>query len=160
MTILCYKKRSLIRLEGFKNLADPIIICNIDHRFLVTDQCKQIDINNPTILLEPIGKGTAPAIAAAALQSLKCSNNPLLLVLSADHVIQDIGLFHKAINTAEEKAQSDKLVTFGIVPTDANIGYGYIQTEPEDDKYSAMNVKSFHEKPNIEVAKQYLSFTY
>ena len=83
---------------------------------------------NPTILLEPIGRNTAPAIAAAALQSLKNSDDAVLLVLSADHVIQDIEALHAAINIASNQAQSGKLATFGIVPTGANITIACIST--------------------------------
>jgi mannose-1-phosphate guanylyltransferase/mannose-6-phosphate isomerase len=150
-------QETILRLEGLDNLADPIIICNAGHRFLVAEQCQQIDIRNPTILLEPVGRNTAPAIAAAALQSLKNSDDAVLLVLSADHVIQDIEAFHAAINIANNQAQAGKLATFGIVPTDANTGYGYIQAKPENDKCSVMNVKSFHEKPNQETAEKYLA---
>ena len=73
----------ILRLNGLDNLADPIIVCNADHRFLVAEQCQQIDIKNPTILLEPVGRNTAPAIAAAVLCSLKETDDALLLVLSA-----------------------------------------------------------------------------
>jgi mannose-1-phosphate guanylyltransferase/mannose-6-phosphate isomerase len=150
-------QETILRLSGLDNLADPIIVCNADHRFLVAEQCQQIDIKNPTILLEPVGRNTAPAIAAAALQSLKASDDTVLLVLSADHVIQDIDAFHEAINIASSQAQVGKLATFGIVPTDANTGYGYIQATPENDKSTVMKVESFHEKPNLEVAQQYLA---
>ena len=119
-------QETILRLSGLNNLADPIIICNVDHRFLVAEQCQKINIVSPTILLEPVGRNTAPAIAAAALQSLKNSDDAVLLVLSADHVIQDVGAFHQAINIASQQAQAGKLATFGIVPTDANTGYGYI----------------------------------
>ena len=119
-------QETILRLSGLGKLADPIIICNADHRFLVAEQCQQIDIENPVILLEPVGRNTAPAIAAAALQSIKQTDDAVLLVLSADHVIQNIDAFHQAINIASQQAQKGKLATFGIVPTDANTGYGYI----------------------------------
>ena len=77
-------QETILRLSDLDNLTDPIIICNADHRFLVAEQCQQIDITNPTILLEPIGRNTAPAITAAALQSLKQTDDAVLLVLSAD----------------------------------------------------------------------------
>ena len=93
-------QETILRLSGLDNLADPIIVCNADHRFLVAEQCQQIDIKNPTILLEPIGRNTAPAIAAAALQSLKQTDDAVLLVLSADHVIQDVEAFHQEIGRA------------------------------------------------------------
>ena len=81
-------QETVLRLNGLDNLSDPIIVCNADHRFLVAEQCQQINITNPTILLEPIGRNTAPAIAAASLQSLKTLDDAVLLVLSADHVFK------------------------------------------------------------------------
>jgi len=146
---------TILRLNGLDNLTDPIIICNADHRFLVAEQCQQIDIKNPTILLEPVGRNTAPAIAAAALQSLKETDDAVLLVLSADHVIQDVKAFHQAINIASQQAQEGKLATFGIVPTDANTGYGYIRSS-EDSNDGAHKVEEFVEKPDLKTAESYL----
>jgi mannose-1-phosphate guanylyltransferase/mannose-6-phosphate isomerase len=146
---------TILRLNGLDNLADPIIICNADHRFLVAEQCQQIDIKNPTILLEPVGRNTAPAIAAAAFQSFKTSDDTVLLVLSADHVIQDIDAFHQAINIASSQAQEGKLAIFGILPTDANTGYGYIKAS-KDDVNGAYKVEEFVEKPDLETAKKYV----
>ena len=148
-------QETILRLNGLDNLADPIIICNADHRFLVAEQCQQIDIESPAILLEPIGRNTAPAIAAAALQSQKISNEAVLLVLSADHVIQDIDAFHQAIKIASRQAQAGKLATFGIVPTDANTGYGYIKSSQENID-GAHKVEKFVEKPDLETAQTYL----
>ena len=148
-------QETILRLNGLDNLKDPIIICNVDHRFLVAEQCQQIGIKNPTILLEPVGRNTAPAIAAAALQSLKESNDSPLLVLSADHVIQNVDAFHKAINIASQQAQSGKLATFGIVPTDANTGYGYIKSSKENDS-GAHKVEEFVEKPDLKTAEFYI----
>ena len=82
-------QETILRLNELDNLVDPIIVCNSDHRFLVAEQCQQIGVKNPTILLEPVGRNTAPAIAAAALQSLKYSDDSTLLVLSADHPDSD-----------------------------------------------------------------------
>ena len=148
-------QETILRLKGLDNLADPIIVCNADHRFLVAEQCQQIDIQNPTILLEPVGRNTAPAIAAAALQSLKDLDGSMLLVLSADHVIQDIELFHQAINIASQQAQDGKLATFGIVPTNANTGYGYIKSSEENNN-GAYKVEEFVEKPDLKTAQTYL----
>jgi len=148
-------QETILRLSGLDNLADPIIICNADHRFLVAEQCQQIDIQNPIILLEPIGRNTAPAIASAALQSLKDTNDAVLLVLSADHVIQDVEAFYIAINIASKQAQFGKLATFGIVPTDANTGYGYIKAS-KDNTDGAHKVEEFVEKPDLETAQAYL----
>jgi mannose-1-phosphate guanylyltransferase/mannose-6-phosphate isomerase len=142
-------------LNGLDNLSDLIIVFNADHRFLVAEQCQQIDITKPTILLESVGRNTAPAIAAAALQSLKQTDDAVLLVLSADHVIQDIKAFHQAINIASNQAQEGKLATFGIVPTDANTGYGYIKSSDESVNGS-YKVEEFTEKPDLQTAQTYL----
>jgi mannose-1-phosphate guanylyltransferase/mannose-6-phosphate isomerase len=148
-------QETILRLSGLGNLTEPIIICNADHRFLVAEQCQQINIKDPIILLEPVGRNTAPAIAAAALQSLKKTDNAVLLVLSADHVIQDVDAFHQAINIASQQAKEGKLATFGIVPTDANTGYGYIRSSKENID-GAYKVEEFVEKPDLQTAKTYL----
>ena len=148
-------QETILRLSGLDNLADPIIVCNTDHRFLVAEQCQQIGVKNPTILLEPVGRNTAPAIAAAALQSLKTSDDTVLLVLSADHVIQDIDAFHEAINIANNQAQKGKLVIFGIVPKDANTGYGYIKSSKSNTD-GTYKVEEFVEKPDLKTAEKYL----
>jgi len=148
-------QETILRLSGLDKLTDPIIVCNADHRFLVAEQCQQIDIENPVILLEPVGRNTAPAIAAAALQSLKQTDDAVLLILSADHVIQDVDAFHQAINIASQHAQEGKLVTFGIVPTDANTGYGYIKSSKNNND-GAYKVEEFVEKPDLQTAQVYL----
>ena len=148
-------QETILRLNGLENLADPIIICNVDHRFIVAEQCKQINISNPLILLEPVGRNSAPAIVAAALQSIKDSDDATLLILPADHVIQDIDAFHLAINVANKQAQNGKLATFGIVPIDANTGYGYIKSS-KDDNDGSHKVEEFVEKPSLKTAQAYL----
>ncbi|EBV2227921.1 mannose-1-phosphate guanylyltransferase RfbM, partial [Salmonella enterica subsp. enterica serovar Enteritidis] len=100
---------------------EPVVICNDRHRFLVAEQLREIDKLANNIILEPVGRNTAPAIALAAFCALQNADNadPLLLVLAADHVIQDEIAFTKAVRHAEEYAANGKLVTFGIVPTHA-----------------------------------------
>lgn len=148
-------QESLLRLRGLDNLAQPIIVCNAGQRFLVAEQCQQINFKNPTILLEPIGRNTAPAIAAAALQANKINPESLLLVLSADHIIADVAAFHQAVKLAAKQAQAGKLVTFGVVPTDANTGYGYIKFSQKKDN-DAHKIESFVEKPDLQTAQNYL----
>ena len=148
-------QETILRLSGLDKLTDPIIVCNVDHRFLVAEQCQQIGVKNPKILLEPVGRNTAPAIAAAALQSLKVSDDAVLLVLSADHVIQDIDVFHDAINIASNQAKAGKLAIFGITPTDTNTGYGYIKIN-KDNIDETYKVEEFVEKPDLETAQTYL----
>jgi mannose-1-phosphate guanylyltransferase/mannose-6-phosphate isomerase len=148
-------QETILRLIGLDNLTEPIIVCNEEHRFIVAEQCQQINITSPTILLEPIGRNTAPAIAAAAIQAQKISEDSMLLVLSTDHVIKDVNEFHQAIDIAFKQAQKGKLVTFGIVPTEANTGYGYIKSAINEID-GAYQVEEFVEKPDIKTAKSYL----
>ena len=128
-------QETMLRLNGIENLSKPIIVCNVDHRFIVAEQLKQIDVADATIILEPIARNTAPAIIASAIQSLKMNNSTddILLILSADHFIQDTKAFYKSMSVALIHAGKWKIVTFGIVPTYANTGYGYIQAETTSD---------------------------
>jgi mannose-1-phosphate guanylyltransferase/mannose-6-phosphate isomerase len=149
-------QETILRLNGLDNLLDPIIICNTEHRFLVVDQLQEIGIYKPTIILEPVGRNTAPAVAAAAFQVVKdCSSESILLVLSADHIIQDIPALHNAINIAVEQAKQDKLTTFGVVPNSPNTGYGYIQLSTSISEFT-YQVERFIEKPDLKSAESYL----
>jgi mannose-1-phosphate guanylyltransferase/mannose-6-phosphate isomerase len=111
-------QQTLLRLKGIAHSA-PLLICNEDHRFIAAEQLRQLHINDAAILLEPVGRNTAPAIALAALKAVQQGDDPLLLVLAADHVINDTAAFQSAVLQAENFANSGKLVTFGIVPTHA-----------------------------------------
>ena len=144
---------AILRLP--EDVADPLIICNEEHRFLAAEQLRQINRKSNGIILEPIGKNTAPAIALAALKFINNGEDPLLLVLSADHLIQNINTFHQSIKIAEKLAEKDKLVTFGIVPDKAETGYGYIKANI-DNTADYYKIQSFTEKPNEEDAKKYL----
>ena len=139
------------RLQGLENLGCPIVICNQEHRFLVAEQLQQINIEKPMIILEPEGKNTAPAIAAAA----HYIKDGLMLILPADHIIQDTQAFHQSIKIAIKQAEQDKLVTFGITPVEPNTGYGYIEKSSEMVD-QICKIKRFVEKPDLETAKQYL----
>ena len=148
-------QETIRRLNGLENLQDPIIICNEEYRFLAAEQLRQISKPSKGIILEPIGKNTAPAIALAALKLINDYKDPLLLVLPADHLIQNIQAFHESIKTAKTLAEKNKLVTFGIVPNKAETGYGYIKADIKNTaKY--YNIKSFIEKPSQESANKYL----
>lgn len=147
---------TIARLEGVES-EPPIIICNDAHRFLVAEQLRQQNIQNSGILLEPMGRNTAPAIALAALHARMNEQDPILLILAADHLIADRGAFHHAIARAQEIAEQGKLVTFGIVPTSAHTGYGYIRRGDQLNKAdTAYAVSEFVEKPDSATAKQYL----
>ncbi|MFV3091274.1 mannose-1-phosphate guanylyltransferase/mannose-6-phosphate isomerase [Pseudomonas sp. GW6] len=148
-------QQTLSRLDGLQTAA-PSIICNEDHRFMVAEQLRQLTVKNASILLEPVGRNTAPAIALAALNATRNGQDPVLLVLAADHFIADQAAFQQAVKEAEELALQDKLVTFGIVPTQPETGYGYIQrgsTLPEQ----GYQVARFVEKPDSETAQAYLN---
>lgn len=133
---------------------DPVVICNEDHRFMVAEQLRAINIKSKDIILEPFGRNTAPAIALAALTQ----PDALLLVLSADHVIKDISAFEHAVLAAEKQAQNDKLVAFGIVPTAPETGYGYVKTGAATAiDNNAYAIDQFVEKPDLDTAKNYLA---
>ena len=139
------------RLDGL-DIKSSVTICNEEHRFFVAEQLRQID-KLGSIILEPVGRNTAPAIALAALSSTE-GEDPLLLVLAADHVIQDEAAFTKAVTNAISLAEAGKLVTFGIVAHEPNTGYGYVKKG--ESQGPGFAVDAFVEKPSIEVAKEYL----
>ncbi len=148
---------TVMRLHAVENCAAPLIVCGNEHRFLVAEQLREVDIDPLGILLEPIGKNTAPAIAIAALQLQKLDKNALMLILPADHVIGDVGAFHTAIRRAISVADDGSLVTFGIEPTRPETGYGYIcRGEARADAADTYAVRKFVEKPNRDTAASYL----
>jgi mannose-1-phosphate guanylyltransferase/mannose-6-phosphate isomerase len=147
-------QQTLTRLEGIPKLAAPIVVSNHDHRFIVAEQLQEMGIDDATIMLEPSAKNTAPAIALACWQSLKQGEDPLLLVLSADHLIKNIEAFHAAIEKASVSAEKGNLVTFGIKPTSPHTGYGYIKVAIENQGIGP--VEAFVEKPNEEIAQSYI----
>jgi mannose-1-phosphate guanylyltransferase/mannose-6-phosphate isomerase len=116
-----------LRLNGLQNLAEPLVVCNESHRFMVAEQLRQAGCPAGAIMLEPVGRNTAPAVAVAALQAQKAGDDPVLLVLPADHVIVDAEMFRGAVVEGAKLAEAGKLVTFGIVPDKAETGYGYIK---------------------------------
>lgn len=143
------------RLNGIDS-ALPLLICNEQHRFLAAEQLRQLDLEQANILLEPVGRNTAPAIALAALQACTESDDPILLILAADHLIKDVEAFQTCIQTALPLAQDGKLVTFGIVPTHAETGYGYIE-QGIDVGVGGFKVSRFVEKPDLVTAQEYLA---
>ena len=150
-------QNTYLRLKGLSNLKSPIIICNEEQRFLVSDQMKEISVNIGSILLEPFGKNTAPAIALASLISIFNGKDPLLLILSSDHKIKDINQFQKSINIGREFAINGRIVTFGVDPTYPATGYGYIESFDEINNLNkSSDIKNFIEKPNLKVAKNLL----
>lgn len=147
------------RLNGLETLA-PLVICNEEHRFIAAEQLRQIHQLDNNIILEPAGRNTAPAIALAAMATLKKGVDPLLLVLAADHMIANDHEFRRVVSTAIPCALQNKLVTFGIVPTAPETGYGYIQAASAADvatEGTVYAVKQFVEKPNLQTAEAYLA---
>ena len=147
-------QETLLRLDGL-DIGEPIIVCNEEHRFIVAEQARQIAVENLSIILEPFGRNTAPAIAIAALQATANGDDPILLVLSADHEIADTAAFQEAVNLARVLAEKNQLVTFGVVPDHPATGYGYIKRG--DVEGDGFRVDSFVEKPDESTAQQYLT---
>ena len=148
-------QQTLERLQGLPGLGEPIVVCNNEHRFLVAQQLREGGHIGGSILLEPIGRNTAPAIALAAIDALKQTADAILLVLPADHVIRDWAALHKAAATAQALANEGYLVTFGIVPDHPETGYGYIR-KGEPLHSEACRVSHFAEKPDLATAASYL----
>lgn len=143
------------RLDGLEH-ATPRLICNENHRFLAAEQLRQLGLEEANIILEPVGRNTAPAIALAALQALSEQTDPIMLVLAADHLIQDVNAFHQSIAKALVLAESGKLVTFAITPTHPETGYGYLQMGAAVDE-GGFEVSRFVEKPDLATAQDYLA---
>ncbi|MFM5023026.1 mannose-1-phosphate guanylyltransferase/mannose-6-phosphate isomerase [Aeromonas rivipollensis] len=146
---------TVARLQELENKA-PILICNEEHRFIVAEQLRQRHFEHGGIILEPAGRNTAPAIALAALHATAQGDDPLLLVLAADHVIQNQANFIQAVQQAIPQAAAGKLVTFGIVPHAPETGYGYIR-QGKPVSAEAYQVAAFVEKPDLATAEAYLA---
>ena len=145
------------RLTGMPEMAAPLMVCNVEHRFMIAEQMRQIDGTPHAIVLEPVGRNTAPAITVAALMLSRDDPDALMLVLPADHLIGDVAAFHDAIRTAAEAAQHGHLSTFGIVAATPETGYGYIRKgAPLADSAGAYQVAGFVEKPDLATAQQYV----
>lgn len=152
-------QETAVRIAGIDGEAAPIVVCNESHRFTVAQQLRDIAVTPEAIVLEPVGRNTAPAVAVAALLALSGHNgekgDPLLLVLPADHVIRDVGAFQAAVRLGLESATAGNLVTFGIVPDRPETGYGYIRRTDGDGP--AFPVAQFVEKPDVATAQGYLA---
>ncbi len=167
---------TVTRLNGLPHLDSPVVVCNESHRFMIAEQFQKIGKNPSAIILEPVGRNTAPAVAIAALRaSEKKGKDPILLVLPADHVIEDISAFHEAVKAGLKLAEKGHLITFGIVPDSLQTGYGYIKkgnpvktgqkkTPAQKTKsrtvdpshFIAYTVGRFTEKPDLKKARAFL----
>ena len=146
------------RLESIPDLQPPLLICNEDHRFIVAEQMRQIGVEPAAILLEPMGRNTAPAVAIAALQAAAQGVDPLLLVLAADHMIRDGAAFRQTVQAGMAAAEGGQLVTFGIVPTAPETGYGYIEAaHPLGNTTAPVPIARFVEKPDRARAEGFLA---
>ena len=146
-------QETYLRLEGLE-IASPIVVCAEAHRFIASQQLAEVSSKKPCVILEPLAKNTAPAIAVACRAALDIDKDAVCLVLPSDHVIKDKSAFQKAVKKAAEEAMKGNLVTFGIVPTFPSTGYGYIKCGKEND--SAFELEKFVEKPDLATAESYL----
>ena len=149
-------QQTLQRLNGIDSLGPALLVCNESSRFIVAEQLREIGMGNARMVLEPVRRNTAPAIATAALQAMENGNDPILLVLPSDHVILDAPAFHQAISLAREAAERGKLLTFGIKPSSPETGYGYIRAEGKEAG-KAQRIVEFVEKPALALAEQYIA---
>jgi mannose-1-phosphate guanylyltransferase / mannose-6-phosphate isomerase len=153
-------QETVTRLQGLEALGAPLVVCNENHRFLVAAQLSAIGVKPSAIVLEPVGRNTAPAVAVAALIACAGGDDPTLLVLPADHVIADSAALRAAVLNGAALAESGSLLTFGIVPAKPETGYGYIragQQVASQQPFAAFDVAEFVEKPDLATAQKYVS---
>ena len=146
-------QETLVRLDGLSH-SPAMLICNEEHRFIAAEQVRQLGVEHSGIFLEPVGRNTAPAIALAAFKAIENNQDPLLLVLAADHVIENISAFQASVEQASILAEQGKLVTFGITGNKPETGYGYIKRGVPHQ--TGFVVDSFVEKPDLATAKTYI----
>ncbi|CAB1276613.1 mannose-1-phosphate guanylyltransferase/mannose-6-phosphate isomerase [Candidatus Nitrosacidococcus tergens] len=151
---------TILRICSLENVLSPVIVCNKEHRFLVAEQMRQIDITPQQLILEPSGRNTAPALTLAALSVLDKREDCILLVMPADHVIRDIESFHQCITLGHQLAEKNHPVAFGVAPTHPESGYGYIEVGESITENAilptAFKLQSFKEKPDRQTAQFYL----
>lgn len=152
-------QKTILRISSLELMEDPIIICNDSNRFIVAEQIREINIKPKSIILEPVGRGTAPAIAICALQFSENNPETILLILSSDHEISDIDNFIKSIDSGIKYAKDGRLVTFGTIPDSPETGYGYIESlNPiEKNNFQGSSIVRFIEKPDFDTAKSIFS---
>ncbi len=150
-------QETALRLAGIQGTGDPIIVCNEAHRFTVAEQIRELNLKTAAIMLEPVGRNTAPAVALAALKALERDPEAILVVAPADHVIREVRIFREAAESAARIAAQGKLVTFGIVARTPETGYGYIRRGAAADSGPSYPVAQFIEKPPIDLARQFVA---
>ena len=147
-------QNTVTRCAGHPDVTAPMLVCNEEHRFLVAEQLREIEVEASRIILEPEGRNTAPAVALAAHEAMKTDDDVILVVLPSDHVIHKTTLFLEALTTAIDLAKDDALVTFGVVPDKPETGYGYIKKGMATG--AAFKVDKFVEKPDVATASDFL----
>ena len=154
-------QNTILRLGGLDGAGRPVVICNDEYRFMVAEQLRQIDIKADSIILEPVGRNTAPALAVAAIRAMKTGDDPVLLILPADHHIQLTAEFQGVIKSGHAYAQAGRMITFGIVPDKPETGYGYIKMgdplPPAGGDATAVSIAAFVEKPDLATARRYVA---
>ncbi len=146
-------QETILRLQGLEGLQAPLGVCNENHRFMMAEQLREVGVQPTAIILEPVGKNTAPAVTLAALTAQ--STNDILLILPADHAITHVSAFQTAVKKAHSLAEQGFLVTFGVVPHEPETGYGYIKAgDPLDE--DSFKVAAFVEKPDLDTAEKYV----
>jgi len=143
-------QQTAARVDGIKSVAAPLVVCNEDHRFLIAGQIREIGKTPANLILEPFGRNTAPALTLAAHNLKGRDNDPVLLAMPADHNIPDVAAFRAAVEEAIPLAREGYLVTFGVVPTVPETGYGYIE------RGKGHRVRAFVEKPDLATAREYI----
>ncbi|MFZ1642158.1 MAG: mannose-1-phosphate guanylyltransferase/mannose-6-phosphate isomerase [Candidatus Contendobacter sp.] len=149
-------QNTALRIAGLTDATAPLVVGNEEHRFMVAEQLRAVGINPTTVMLEPVGRNTAPAVAVAALYARREGADPILLILPADHVIADVEGFRAAVRQVAPQAEASRLITFGIVPTAPETGYGYIKAGASLDDSGVRAVDRFVEKPDLATAQTYL----
>jgi len=153
-------QETLLRLDGIDASIpqlDPVLVCNEVHRFLVADQANEINKPLRSIILEPEGRNTAPALTVVAQALLEQGEDAVMVMMPADHIIIDIPRFHEAIKAGYQMAEQGYLITFGIKPLSAETGYGYIQCgETLNEQSGTSKIEGFKEKPDAQLAQEYL----
>ena len=149
-------QNTALRISGLADATTPLVVCNEEHRFMVAEQLRAVDVQPVAVILEPVGRNTAPAVAVAALHARREGTDPTLLILPADHVIADVENFRAAIERVTPHAAAGRLITFGIIPTPPGTRYGYIKARAPLDDSGVSAVERFVEKPDPATAQRYL----
>lgn len=150
-------QEAILRARAIVGAQPPLVVGNTDHRFLILDELAEIGVSGLTVLLEPVARNTAPALAAAAHHVARNDPQQLLLALPADHYIEDRARFAEAVDRGIEAASGGSIVLFGVVPTAPHTGYGYIRKKGRGGRNGVFDVAEFKEKPDAQTATTYLA---